>query len=321
MRVSTMKSRPDLKIIVSNAVPDAALVLPPPEQVEMPFAVVNGEPLSQLPRDLYIPPQALEVFLEAFEGPLDLLLYLIRRQNLNILDIPLAEITRQYMQYIELMQELQLELAGEYLVMAATLAENKSRMLLPRPKLDEDGELDPRAELVRRLQEYERFKRAAEGIDELPRLERDVWTASAPLKERQVVRALPQITLQEMLVAFKDVVTRAQMFSHHHIQRERLSVGERMSDILARLGSHGFLPFLQLFRPEEGRMGVTVTFVAILELMREGLIDIVQTEPYEPLHVRAASPAPTLRVVSDNSAEPQVAGPDALAPPALEEPS
>jgi len=321
MRVSTMKSRPDLKIIVSNAVPDAALVLPPPEQVEMPFAVVNGEPLSQLPRDLYIPPQALEVFLEAFEGPLDLLLYLIRRQNLNILDIPLAEITRQYMQYIELMQELQLELAGEYLVMAATLAEIKSRMLLPRPKLDEDGELDPRAELVRRLQEYERFKRAAEGIDELPRLERDVWTASAPLKERQVVRALPQITLQEMLVAFKDVVTRAQMFSHHHIQRERLSVGERMSDILARLGSHGFLPFLQLFRPEEGRMGVTVTFVAILELMREGLIDIVQTAPYAPLHVRAASPAPTLRVVSDNSAEPQVAGPDALAPPALEEPS
>ena len=175
----------------------------------MPFAIVNGEPLSQLPRDLYIPPQALEVFLEAFEGPLDLLLYLIRRQNLNILDIPLAEITRQYMQYIELMQELQLELAGEYLVMAATLAEIKSRMLLPRPKLDEDGELDPRAELVRRLQEYERFKRAAEGIDELPRLERDVWTASAPLKERQVVRALPQITLQEMLVAFKDVVTRA----------------------------------------------------------------------------------------------------------------
>jgi len=316
-----MKSRPDLKIIVSNAVPDAALVLPPPEQVEMPFAVVNGEPLSQLPRDLYIPPQALEVFLEAFEGPLDLLLYLIRRQNLNILDIPLAEITRQYMQYIELMQELQLELAGEYLVMAATLAEIKSRMLLPRPKLDEDGELDPRAELVRRLQEYERFKRAAEGIDELPRLERDVWTASAPLKERQVVRALPQITLQEMLVAFKDVVTRAQMFSHHHIQRERLSVGERMSDILARLGSHGFLPFLQLFRPEEGRMGVTVTFVAILELMREGLIDIVQTAPYAPLHVRAASPAPTLRVVSDNSAEPEGAGPDALAPPALEEPS
>jgi segregation and condensation protein A len=316
-----MKPRPDLKIVVSNAAPSQAPALLPPEQVELPFAMVNGEPMSQLPRDLYIPPQALEVVLEAFEGPLDLLLYLIRRQNLNILDIPLAEITRQYMQYIELMQELQLELAGEYLVMAATLAEIKSRMLLPRPKLDDDGELDPRAELVRRLQEYERFKRAAEDIDTLPRLERDVWPASAPLKERQVVRPLPQITLQEMLVAFKDVVTRAQMFSHHHVQRERLSVGERMSDILARVGSNGFLPFMQLFRPEEGRMGVTVTFVAILELMREGLIDIVQTEPYAPLHVRAASTAPALRVVSDHSAERDGVPGDAVHGPADEEPS
>jgi segregation and condensation protein A len=295
-----MKPRPDLKIVVST--PAAALPPEPtPQQGEMPFAVVNGEPVSELPRDLYIPPQALEVFLEAFEGPLDLLLYLIRRQNLDILDIPLAEITRQYMQYIELMQDLQLELAGEYLVMAATLAEIKSRMLLPRPKLDEDAELDPRAELVRRLQEYERFKRAAEGIDSLPRMERDVWAVEAPLKERQIVRPLPTITLQEMLVAFKDVVVRAQMFAHHHVQRERLSVGERMSDILARLGGEAFLPFGQLFRPEEGRMGVTVTFVAILELMREGLIDIVQAEAYAPLHVRAANPAPALRIVSDNT--------------------
>ena len=241
-RLNPVKPRPQLKIVVSNE-PLPAAVVPQPEQVEMPFAVVNGEPISQMPRDLYIPPQALEVFLEAFEGPLDLLLYLIRRQNLDILDIPLAEITRQYMQYIELMQDLQLELAGEYLVMAATLAEIKSRMLLPRPKLSEEGELDPRAELVRRLQEYERFKRAAEGIDQLARLERDVWPASAPLKERQVVRALPQLTLQEMLLAFKDVVARSQMFAHHHIQRERLSVGERMSDILARLG-HERLPAL-----------------------------------------------------------------------------
>jgi segregation and condensation protein A len=271
-----------------------------PEQVEMPFAVVNGEPISQLPRDLYIPPQALEVFLEAFEGPLDLLLYLIRRQNLNILDIPLAEITRQYMQYIELMQELQLELAGEYLVMAATLAEIKSRMLLPRPKLAEESEEDPRAELVRRLQEYERYKRAAERIDALPRLERDVWGASAELKERRVVRTLPQVTLQELLIAFKEVVARAEMFAHHHVQRERLSVGERMSDILAALGTGGFLPFTQLFRPEEGRMGVTVTFVAILELMREGLIDIVQAQAYAPLHVRATGPARMLHVVADN---------------------
>ncbi len=206
----------------------------------MPFAVVNGEPISQLPRDLYIPPQALEVFLEAFEGPLDLLLYLIRRQNLDILDIPLAEITRQYMQYIELMQDLQLELAGEYLVMAATLAEIKSRMLLPRPPSAAEDEDDPRAELVRRLQEYERFKRAAESIDALPRLERDVWSASAELAERRAVRTLPQITLQEMLTAFKEVVARAEMFAHHHIQREQLSVGERMSDILAALAGGGF---------------------------------------------------------------------------------
>jgi segregation and condensation protein A len=316
-----MKPRPDLKLVISTPAAHAQLSQAAPMQGEMPFAMVNGEPMSELPRDLYIPPQALEVFLEAFEGPLDLLLYLIRRQNLDILDIPLAEITRQYMQYIELMQDLQLELAGEYLVMAATLAEIKSRMLLPRPKLDEDSELDPRAELVRRLQEYERFKRAAEGIDSLPRLERDVWAVEAPLKERQVVRPVPTITLQEMLLAFKDVVVRAQMFAHHHIQRERLSVGERMSDILARLGGAAFLPFAQLFRPEEGRMGVTVTFVAILELMREGLIDIVQAEAYAPLHVRSANPAPALRIVSDNTQAGVTADPaaDAAAPPRPDE--
>jgi segregation and condensation protein A len=269
----------------------------------MPFAVVNGEPFTQMPRDLYIPPQALEVFLEAFEGPLDLLLYLIRRQNLNILDIPLAEITRQYMKYIEVMTELQLELAGEYMVMAATLAEIKSRMLLPRPKVDQDGnEEDPRAELVRRLQEYERFKRAAEGIDALPRLERDTWATSAELKDRNVVRLLPQITLQEMLIAFKEVVVRSEMFAHHHIQRERLSVRARMGDILSTLEHSSFVEFVRLFRPEEGRMGITVTFVAILELVREGLIDIVQAEPFAPLHVRAAGSNRMLRVVADNDA-------------------
>src|SRR6516165_11106554 len=230
--VLTVK-RPELRI-VSGTPPVPPPPEPPPEQVEMPFAIVNGEPISELPRDLYIPPQALEVFLEAFEGPLDLLLYLIRRHNLDVLDIPLAEITRQYMQYIELMQELQLELAGEYMVMAATLAEIKSRMLLPRAHgADELGEEDPRAELVRRLQEYERFKQAAENLDGLPRLERDVWSASAELRDRKVVRLLPQITLQEMLVAFKEVVVRAELFAHHHIERERLSVRERMSDIIA----------------------------------------------------------------------------------------
>jgi segregation and condensation protein A len=295
--------KPNLTVVVSNAPAQPAAPEGAPEQVEMPFAVVNGEPISQLPRDLYIPPQALEVFLEAFEGPLDLLLYLIRRQNLDILDIPLAEITRQYMQYIELMQDLQLELAGEYLVMAATLAEIKSRMLLPRPPSGAEEDEDPRAELVRRLQEYERFKRAAQDIDGLPRLERDVWPTVVELKERRMTRALPQITLQEMLVAFKEVVARAEMFAHHHIARERLSVGERMSDILAMLGSAGFLEFSRLFRPEEGRMGVTVTFVAILELMREGLIDIVQAEAYAPLHVRAAPAGRTLHLVADNPAE------------------
>ncbi|HYK99992.1 MAG TPA: ScpA family protein [Steroidobacteraceae bacterium] len=293
--------KPNLTIVVSNTPAAPAAPAGTPEQVEMPFAVVNGEPFSQLPRDLYIPPQALEVFLEAFEGPLDLLLYLIRRQNLDILDIPLAEITRQYMQYIELMQELQLELAGEYLVMAATLAEIKSRMLLPRPPGGPEEGDDPRAELVRRLQEYERFKRAAHDLDGLTRLERDVWPTVVELKERHVVRALPQITLQEMLVAFKEVVARAEMFAHHHIERERLSVGERMSDILAMLGTAGFVEFTRLFRPEEGRMGVTVTFVAILELMREGLIDIVQAEAYAPLHVRAAPAGRTLHLVADNT--------------------
>src|ERR1700693_2364968 len=209
--------KPDLKIVVSNPKPPEPELQASPEQVEMPFAVVNGEPLTHLPRDLYIPPQALEIFLEAFEGPLDLLLYLIRRQNVDILNIPIAEITRQYTQYIELMQDLQLELAGEYLVMAATLAEIKSRMLLPRPAMPgSEGDEDPRAELVRRLQEYERFKRAAEGIDALPRFERDVWPTSAQLRERQVVRTLPQVTLQEMLIAFKEVVARSQMFAHHH---------------------------------------------------------------------------------------------------------
>ena len=296
-----------MKLVVSNT-PESAPAAVPPEQVEMPFAVVNGEPVTHLPRDLYIPPQALEVFLEAFEGPLDLLLYLIRRQNLDVLDIPLAEITRQYMRYIELMQELQLELAGEYLVMAATLAEIKSRMLLPRAHGEDTAEEDPRAELVRRLQEYERFKQAAESIDNLPRLERDVWSASAELKDRKVVRLLPQVTLQEMLVAFQDVVVRAELFAHHHVQRERLSVRERMSDIISSLERSSFVEFVRLFRPEEGRMGVTVTFVAILELVREGLIEIVQAEPFAPLHVRGAGPNRGLRLVADNDAEAETDG-------------
>ncbi len=291
--------KPELKL-VETAPPAPVPVEAPPEQSEMPFAMVEGQPITQLPRDLYIPPQALEVFLEAFEGPLDLLLYLIRRQNLNILDIPIAEITRQYMEYIELMQDLELELAGEYLLMAAMLAEIKSRMLLPRVHVEEQEEEDPRAELVRRLQEYERFKKAAADIDHLPRLERDAWQATAELTERKVVKLVPQVTLQEMLAAFKDVVARSQMFAHHHVRRERLSVRERMTDVLAKLRESSFIDFVRLFDPTEGRMGVTVTFIAILELMREGLLEIVQAEPYAPIHVRPGSEARTLTVVADN---------------------
>jgi segregation and condensation protein A len=269
------------------------------EQEEMPFAVVEGEPVTVMPRDLYIPPQALEVFLEAFEGPLDLLLYLIRRQNLDILDIPIADITRQYMEYIQLMQELDLELAGEYLLMAAMLAEIKSRMLLPRLAEGGEEEEDPRAELVRRLQEYERYKQAAEDIDGLPRLERDVHPAVAELVHRQVVRILPEVALQEMLLAFKDVVQRATMFAHLHVQRETLSVRQRMSEVLESLAGEGLVEFVRLFKPEEGRLGVTVTFAAILELLREQLVEIVQAEPYQPLHVRLAERAPDGASVDD----------------------
>ena len=295
--------KPDLKIVVSNPPPVPAPLELLPEQVEMPFAVVNGEPMTQLPRDLYIPPQALEIFLEAFEGPLDLLLYLIRRQNVDILNIPIAEITRQYTQYIELMQELQLELAGEYLLMAATLAEIKSRMLLPRPADAELIEQDPRAELVRRLQEYERFKRAASDIDALPRLERDVWQVTAQLEERRLVRAVPQVTLREMLLAFKEVASRAEMFAHHHVRREPLSVRERMSSILLALEAGSFVEFSRLFTLEEGRAGVTVAFMALLELLREGLIEVTQTEPYAPLHVRSAAAHRTLHLVGEGDTE------------------
>lgn len=295
--------KPELTI-VQNVAANAPAKEPAPAQGEMPFAMVEGQPITQMPRDLYIPPQALEVFLEAFEGPLDMLLYLIRRQNLDILDIPIAEITRQYMRYIELMHVLQLELAGEYLLMAATLAEVKSRMLLPRPPHSEDatGEADPRAELVRRLQEYERFKRAAEGIDQMRRLERDTWLASAELVDRKVVRIVPQVTLQEMLLAFQEVLSRSDMFAHHHVQREPLSVRQRMTDILAALTAAAFVDFVRLFRADEGRRGVTVTFVAILELLREGLIEMVQAEPYGPLHVRLGNPARHLKVVPDSDA-------------------
>jgi segregation and condensation protein A len=298
-------NKPDLRLVEGGAPPAAATAVPEThEQAEMPFAVVEGEPLTEMPRDLYIPPDALQVFLEAFEGPLDLLLYLIRRQNLDILDIPLAEITRQYMKYIEVMHELQLELAGEYMLMAATLAEIKSRMLLPRPQGEggQDDE-DPRAELARRLQEYERFKRAAERMEELPRTDRDTFPATAELVDRRVVRILPVVTMQEMLVALKDVMARGEMFAHVQVQRERLSVRQRMSDVLSALGTQAFVEFTRLFRPEEGRMGVAVTFSAILELLREGLIEIVQAEQFAPIHVRAGAPRHVALVVDNDRPE------------------
>jgi segregation and condensation protein A len=267
----------------------------------MPFAVVEGEPVTELPRDLYIPPHALEVFLEAFEGPLDLLLYLIRRQNLDILDIPIAEISRQYVQYIELMTEIQFELAGEYLVMAATLAEIKSRMLLPRSADGDEEEDDPRAELVRRLQEYERFKRAATDIDVMERLERDVLQASADIGERPVVTKLPDITLKELLLVFKETLERSSMFAHHHVRREPLSVRERMSNILMTLQTERYVDFVHLFDYREGKMGVTVTFLAILELLKESLVDVVQAEPYGPIHIRAAEVAAEENVADDGA--------------------
>lgn len=265
-----------------------------PAQAEMPFALVAGEPVTQLPQDLYIPPFALEVFLEAFEGPLDLLLYLIRRQNLDVLNIPIAEITTQYVQYIELMKDLQLELAGEYLLMAAMLAEIKSRMLLPRIGAEEDEEADPRAELVRRLQEYERYKQAATDLEAIPRLERDYFQANADVTERTVVTRLPDLTLKELLLAFRDVLTRAEMLAHHHIRREPLSVRQRMSEVLLKVQTGTFADFRDLFDPSEGRMGVTVTFLALLELLKESLIELVQTEPYAPIHVRAATTQPPI---------------------------
>ncbi|EGV50622.1 segregation and condensation protein A [Candidatus Endoriftia persephone str. Guaymas] len=258
-----------------------------PEQEEMPFAVVQGEPVTTPPKDLYIPPDALEVILEAFEGPLDLLLYLIKRQNLDILNIPIAEITEQYIQYIEMMEELRLELAAEYLVMAAMLAEIKSRMLLPRQSSEDEDEADPRAELIRRLQEYERYKQAAEDIDQLPRIGRDNFQGQAELIERKQEVREPDISLQELLLAFKDVLQRADMFTSHRVEREALSVRERMSQILERVNGESFCDFSTLFDFEEGRPGVVVTFLAVLELIKGSLLELVQNEPFAPIHVKA----------------------------------
>ena len=260
-----------------------------PLQGEMPFAIVMGQAVTELPKDLYIPPQALEVILEAFEGPLDLLLYLIRRQNLDILDIDVSAITEQYMQYVELMDAMQFELAAEYLLMAAMLAEIKSRKLLPRSKELEEEEEDPRASLIRRLQEYERFKQAAEDMDVLPRLERDTWVAKIKPPDLKKDRPLPELEMRELLLALGEVLRRADMYESHQIQRESLSTRERMSDVLETLKTQNFVPFVSLFKAEEGRLGVVVTFLALMELIKEALVEIVQTEGFGPIHVKARS--------------------------------
>ena len=256
-------------------------------QEEMPFALVDGEQVEEFPQDLYIPPDALEVFLEAFEGPLDLLLYLIKRQNVDIRDIPIAHITEQYMEYVELMKAIQLELAAEYLVMAAMLAEIKSRVLLPRPPAEDDDEDDPRADLIRRLQEYEQFKQAAEDIDELPRMGRDVHQASAKKPDMNIIKPEPEVDMKELLIALRDVLRRAEMFSSHQVKFEALSVRERMGKVLERLSAQSFTDFSKLFDPEEGRSGVVVTFLAIMELAKESLLEIIQSDSYGPIHVRA----------------------------------
>ena len=264
------------------------LVAVKPQQEEMPFAYVQGAPVTELPKDLYIPPEALEVFLEAFEGPLDLLLYLIKRQNLDILDIPIAEITVQYVKYVDMMQDFQFELAAEYLVMAAMLAEIKSRMLLPRPEHLEEDEADPRAELIRRLQEYERFKKAAMDIDELPRMGRDVFAVSSDLDYTSPAHQ-PDVSMKELIMAMKEIMRRAEMFTHHNIERETLSVRERMSFVLEKLSGAGFTRFTSLFTYEEGKSGVVVTFLAILELSKQRMLEIVQTETYGTIHVKPLS--------------------------------
>ena len=256
-----------------------------PQQSEMPFAIVDGEQITELPKDLYIPPVALQVFLDAFEGPLDLLLYLIRKQNLDILDIPIADITQQYVDYINLMKELELELAGEYLLMAAMLAEIKSRLLLPIFEEIEDEE-DPRAELVRRLLEYERYRKVSEEINELDRVERDIYPSSVETAEFEQPLVLPDIQLKELVISFQEVLKKAEMFSTLHFTKEPLSVKERMIKILEKIENEDFVRFEDLFDLKEQKIGLVVTFLAILELMKELLIEIVQAEEFGTIHVK-----------------------------------
>ena len=254
-------------------------------------AIVNGTPVTEWPEDLYIPPEALEVILETFEGPLDLLLYLIRRQNLDILNIPIVEVTRQYIVYIDMMQELKMELAAEYLLMAAILAEIKSRLLLPKPQGVDEEDADPRAELARRLLEYERFKQAAADIDAMPRWERDILPVEVDNSTIQIRKLYPEVDLDEVLMAFQGVLKRAERTVHHLIRREALSVRERMSMVLKRLLDSEALGFLDLFEAHEGRQGAVVSLLAILELAKENLIEIIQDEPLAEISIRSRADA------------------------------
>ncbi|HFD10988.1 MAG TPA: segregation/condensation protein A [Crenotrichaceae bacterium] len=267
--------------------PDIKATQQQQEVPEPPLAIVNGEPVLDLPDDLYIPPDALEVLLETFEGPLDLLLYLIKRKNLDILNIPIAEITRQYIGYINLMQVLRIELAADYLLMAAMLAEIKSRLLLPRVGDDEEDEDDPRAELIRRLQEYEAFRNAASDLEELPRMQRDTFQVNVATDHISAIKREPSVELEQVLLAFQDVLRRMDQSAHHQIMLEPLSVRDRMSSILEHLKHGSLLPFISLFDSREGRSGIVVSFLAILELAREGLVEIIQSEPFSEIQVRS----------------------------------
>jgi segregation and condensation protein A len=261
----------------------------------LPVAKIHGEPITELPQDLYIPPEALSVFLEAFEGPLDLLLYLIRRHSLDILDIPMADLTRQYMEYVEMMRATQLELAAEYLLMAALLIEIKSRMLLPRPKREDEGEPeDPRAELVRRLLEYERMKRAAQALGEAPVAGRDFSLVEVYIE--QVAERLPEVHVADLSEAWRSILARAKMTRHHRITREQLSVRSHMSRILKTLAPGAYVEFSQLFEPERGVPLLVVSFLACLELARESLIEITQQTPFDPIYVKLKSERTALTI-------------------------
>ena len=262
----------------------------------LPIAKIRGEPMTEMPADLYIPPEALSVFLDAFEGPLDLLLYLIRRHSLDILDIPMADLTRQYMEYVEMMRTTQLELAADYLLMAALLIEIKSRMLLPRPKRDDDQEPDdPRAELVRRLLEYERMKKAAYSLGEMPVAGRDFSVVDVYI-EQAIAERLPDLHVADLSEAWRSILARARMTKHHRITREQLSVRAHMTRIVRALSGGQFVEFSQLFEPERGVPLLVVSFLALLELARESLIEITQQTPFDPIYVKLKSERATLTI-------------------------